>query len=221
MPAIAAAMSSRLLGKGFHRNIQYSCTCDPAACEPGDECSISITQPLPAALFPDIYQLKDMARMSSSRGDAIIWNATLMASHDLEGIKLKSKPAVLVVQARSSVAHGSPDHNAVLRVPLHAHYAMPVNEPPPSATFRWALSPITSIALPSATMLLTCAAKSVWSDTTRQTPEDNINLWDLPAGSMSHGELVAFGTSVAVFLSCFVVLVEAAVHRLAARKDLL
>ena len=212
-PAAAHAFSSRLLGAGFHRTVEYSWTCKSAACKPAGECSISIIQPLPAALFPDMYQLDDIARMSSSRADAVIWRATLDESLIPEGTEGEGEPIVLVVQARSSVAHGVLNRRAILRIPLHARYAVPVKVPPQSAGSNWATSPTISTAVPLATLLLSSADGTVVIDDSEYlsgtSPSTSGSAWDLPAGSKSHGKVVAHATSVAVLMSCTVVVVIA------------
>ena len=197
-PAAGIVFSSRLVGMGFHRVVQYSWTCDSAACK-ADVCSIDIIQPLPAALFADIYQLEDMARMGSSRADAVTCTATLLGSPDLEGTSMESRPVVLVVQASRCIGYAAADQPAI--IPLHARYAMPVNQPRPSSRFKYILSPTTSIAMPPATVLLSTANESVRHDTA-----ESVSLWELPTGQVSHRKPVEAATFIAVTFSCAFVL---------------
>jgi len=199
--------SSRLLGEGYHRKVEYSWSCKTAAdLSSAEPSSIGIVQPLPAGLFADMNELGNMAKMSSSRAAAVTWTAALLGSADVEATIVESKTAVLVLQANSSGSNSIADGAAVLRVPLHARYAMPTHAPPALNRLRWAQSPLTTTAMPPATLLIFSGDDGSWRDVAKH---NDVSWWDVPAASAPHAKLVALGTSTAVVLSCAVVLMEA------------
>ena len=199
--------SSRLLGKGYHRTVEYSWTYELAAdLRPAEQSSIGIVQPLPAGLFADMHQIGDIAKMSSSNADAVSWTATLLGSSDVERTIMESKPAVLVVQANSSRANSVSDQRAVLCIPLHARYALPMQAPPGLAGWKWAPSALATTAMPSATLLLSSRGDGRWRDVVDRT---DVIWWDVPAASTQHDTRIGIATSAAVVLSCAVVLMEA------------
>ena len=202
--------SSRLLGKGFHRKVEYSWTRELAADDnTAIQGTVGIVQPLPAALFADLNQLRHSARRSSLRADAVAWMATLLGSSDAdtEGTVLESKPGVLVVQANSSGAISASAMGAVFCIPLHARYATPVNAPRALLGWNWARSALVTTALPPATLLLPpLGGNGSWRDGAEQT---DVIWWDSPAASLMHGSPVGLATSAAVVLSCSLVLMEA------------
>ena len=199
--------SSRLLGEGYHRKVEYSWTTISAADRnSAQQSSMGIVQLLPAGLFADMNQLGNIAKMSSSRADAVTWTAALLGSADVEGTILDSKSAVLVVQANSSGANSGSDGAEVLLVPLHARYAMPMHAPPALSRWRWAQSPLTTTILPPATLLVSSGGFGSWRDVAYH---DTASWWVVPAASALHGTPVALTTSAAVVLSCAVVMMEA------------
>jgi len=199
--------SSRLLGEGYHRKVEYSWTQSFAADRNSEkQNSIGIMQPLPAGLFADMNQLSNMAKMSSSSADAVTWTAALLGSADVEATILDSKSVVLVLQANSSGANSIANGAAVLRVPLHARYAMPMHAPPALSKWKWAQSLLTTTALPPATLLVSSGGVGSWRDVAYY---DSASGWVVPAASAVHSTPVALATSAAVVLSCAVVLTEA------------
>ena len=103
-----AALAISLLGAGAHRHLEYRLTmrCPPegdtgdrdtqrdaAAPPPTLACDAALLQPLPAAVYADVYELDNAA--ARGRGPAV----KLFGPVDVESIEARSQPTLLAVYA--------------------------------------------------------------------------------------------------------------------------
>ncbi|KAI7837312.1 hypothetical protein COHA_008827 [Chlorella ohadii] len=177
----------------------------------------ALLQPLPPAIFADVYQLDNVAAVG--QGPAV----RLFGPVDVESIERFSQPTLLAVYSSTTQAAGQQESNCTeltLTVPLHARYPHPVDPQqqqaaPAAGWLRWlgSLRSAAAVAeLPLPLVLARCPAANgaaeEWQAAVLQPEAPEPVIWDMPAGNLRHGPLVAAGTAAA--LGCGVAAVLAA-----------
>jgi hypothetical protein len=202
----SAIVAAELVGAGAHRRLEYTVqlgclergadAADAAAAPaPRADCELALLQPLPAAVFADVYALD--AAAVAGRGPRV----RLFGAVDLEAVEARAAPTALAayaaVEARPGALPGALDAcgGAALAVALHARYPRPA-APPPGGGWRAALaSPFVEVALPASALLARCGG-GTWAavPATARGPR----AWRVPAGNLLHARVVPAATALAV-----------------------
>lgn len=105
---VEAYGSATLQGQGFHRTLHYSLALSWADAEaahsnPETTCEMALLQPLPAAVYANIYELKNLA--TAGKGPRV----RLFGKTDLESVQEEAEPTVLAVYANITLTAISTD----------------------------------------------------------------------------------------------------------------
>ncbi|KAL4859100.1 hypothetical protein ACK3TF_000876 [Chlorella vulgaris] len=231
-----ASLNVRLHGTGAHRHLLYRLTVhctqqlsgdrrdgDPAAASlppPASCAQVAVLQPLPPAVFADIYQLDNAAALGL--GPPV----RLFGQVDVESIERFAQSTVLAVYSSNhSAAPGQADNwlvlpfdpshkqagntcsDIVLEVPLHARYPHPRQSQHLETSWAAAvLSTVAAVAIAPPLVLVRCPAAvstlGSWQAASMEhaamEADQAAVQWDMPAGNLRHGSLVASVTAGAI-----------------------
>ncbi|KAH7618947.1 hypothetical protein NADE_005795 [Nannochloris sp. 'desiccata'] len=188
---ISSNIEFRLEGSGFHRRLHYSLelTClDEKVHRP--PLSLAIIQPLPAAIYANIYEL-DSAFLAGGGPEV-----RLFGEVDVESIEKFAQPTALAIYSTATEAATAKEGNAVrgscgavnVSIPLHGRYpraAQGANKSEPVCWNELLKGILVDIKLPAPTVLMQSAAAKQWSRAKHNEQLQTESLvWSLPAGDM-------------------------------------
>ena len=205
-----AKLATRLEGSGFHRTLHYSVELACPAAPPATSCELAILQPLPAAIYANIYELDGSA--AAGTGPRV----RLLGAVDVESIEEFSQPTALAIYhsfpEKAAAGAGCGAVNA--SVLLHGRYPKPTV--PKNKDKIWWKDLLNQdqveIVLPPPELLLRCSPAAAAGDVVEgnldgfewkkvavvQENRKNGVKWLLPAGNL---RLTRFTAAVTAFFS--------------------
>jgi hypothetical protein len=187
--AYSANIELRLEGLGFHRSLHYAIqiTCHDERI-PRPPLNIAIIQPLPAAIYANIYEL-DAASLAG-KGPEV----SLFGEIDVESIEKFSQPTALAMYttavtaaATKTAVKGRNSCGAVnISIPLHGRYPRAVMGTTNLCLKQLLQGLLVDINLPPPVVLVQPPSEKEWSRTqvTITQPDSGIVVWSLPAGDV-------------------------------------
>ena len=204
------AIHADLLGTGFHRTISYKIKVQsPPLPPPSTHRRLAILQPLPPAIYANIYELD--AAAESGNGPRV----KLYGPIDVESIEKYAQPTALAVYIDlDSTAREDEVH---IKVPLHARYPRPHRASPLPSTLFNILNPSRMkgvrevIQLSPPTPLLLFSTEVGGDGYAWPTPQNTSNTayrieWDVPAGNVELQTFVVVVTSLVVASAAVMIL---------------
>jgi PIG-X / PBN1 len=214
---IFTTIELRLEGSGFHRRLHYSLelTClDHNPCR--QPLNLAIIQPLPAAIYANIYELDSAAL--DRKGPEV----RLFGEVDVESIEKFAKPTALAIYGSTTgateveVKEGGSCVLITISVPLHGRYPRAVQDTNKGERLSWKelfKGLLVNIKLPPPIVLVqSLAPEKLWSrvtvaeQTTDQLQGSNNITWSLPAGDMRLQSITAVITAAVVCMAAAAVL---------------
>ena len=212
-------VSTKLEGSGFHRTLRYSAT-SSCTIPARHSCQFAILQPLPAAIYANIYELD--AASAAGRGPHV----RLFGTIDVESIEKFAEPTAVAVYVPfdCSLSHSS---SIEALLPLHARYLRPIfatksdnsssgkNEHFGLKTFwKSGMQQHVEVGLAAAKLLLECSPNYAdegeeevhWQQVNDVQADNNIIIWSLPVGNLYLARATACITAAVVTASALYVL---------------